>query len=76
MSIEEYKFYVNIAADSLYDDRTRMDLLVPSFFKKIAFFVGIMASLSSMLIEGRDPFDDRNWFKLTWLRLLENDNDN
>ena len=64
MSIEEFKFYVNITADPLYDDRTPIDLLVPSFFKKIAFFVGwFMTSLSSMVIEWGDPYADRNWYK-------------
>ena len=64
VSIEKYKFYVNITADPLYDDRTPMDLLVPSFFKKISFFVGqFMASLSSMFIELRDPYADPNWYK-------------
>lgn len=64
VSIEEYKFYVNITADPLYDDRTPMDLLMPSFFDKISFFVGrFMTSLSSMFIKGDDRYADRNWYK-------------
>ena len=68
MSIEEYKFYINITADPFYDDRPPMDLLVPSFLKKISFFVGrFVDGLRSMLIDGvdwiRDPYADRNWYK-------------
>ena len=64
MSIEEFEFYVNITADPLYDDRTQIDLLMPSFFKKISFYVGrFMTSLSNMVIERGDPYDDENWYK-------------
>ena len=60
MSLEKYQFYVNITADPLYDDRIPLDMLVPSFFKKIAFFVSrFMDGLSSMFIEIRDPYVDR-----------------
>ena len=62
VSLEKYQFYVNITADPLYDDRTPLDMLVPSFFQKIAFFVSrFMDGLSSMSI--RDPYADRNWYK-------------
>ena len=55
MSIKEYKFYVNVTADPLYDDRTPIDLLVPSFFKKIAF----------LFIELLYPYADWNLYKTT-----------
>ena len=64
VSLEKYKFYVNITADPLYDDRTPLDMLVPSFFQKIAFFVTrFLDGLSSIFTEVRDPYADRNWYK-------------
>ena len=60
MSLEKYQFYVNITADPLYDDRTPLDMLVPSVFQKIAFSVSrFMDDLISMFIEIRDPYADR-----------------
>ena len=70
MSLEKYQFYVNITADPLYDDRTSLDMLVPSFFQKIAFFVSrFMDGLSSIFI--RDPYADRNWYKTDLDKIVE-----
>ena len=66
ISIEKAMFYVNITADPLYNERTPMDELVPSFFQKITFFVGgLMNGLSSIFnfVDERDPYDDKHWYK-------------
>ena len=65
MSIKSSKFYVNITADLLYDERIPMDELVPSFFEKIEFFLdGFMNGFRKFFnrVDTRDPYGDK-WFK-------------
>lgn len=66
MSIEKSKFYVNITADLLYDERIPMDELVPSFFQKMTFFLdGLMNGFKNFFnrVDTRDPYDDKSYSK-------------
>ena len=66
MSIEKSKFYVNITADLLYDERIPKDELVPSFFQKMTFFLdGLMNGFKNFFnrVDTRDPYDDKSYSK-------------
>ena len=66
VSIEKSKFYVNITADLLYDERIPIDELVPSVFQKIAFFFdGLMNGFRNFYnrVDTRDPYGDKNYSK-------------
>jgi len=66
VSIEKSKFYVNITADLLYDERIPMDELVPSFFQKMTFFLdGLMNGFKNFFnrVDTRDPYDDKSYSK-------------
>lgn len=70
VSIEKTKFYVNITADVLYEDRIPMEKLVPSFFQKIEFyFHGVINGFTDMF-DVSDPYGDPGWYKTDLDRIV------
>ena len=72
LGIEKTKFYVNITADLLYNERIPMDELVPSFFQKLAFFFNeMMERLANIFnrLDTRDPYDAK-WYTTKLDRIV------